>query len=190
MIRAIAFDCFGVILNDYGHNWVDSSGLAPQAQAEVHRLFRERDLGQLDGDEYYAHVAKVAGIDAAVLKAKEHGVAPLEPMLLSYIKNDLAKRYELYVASNASASLLTELLHQDGFDGIFKQVFVSSEMGVVKPRPEFYAKLLATVDVPAAEILFVDDRKPNADAAVSAGMQGYHYNQGFAAFKQYLEATI
>ncbi len=190
MIRAIAFDCFGVILNDYGHNWVDSSGLPEVAQAEVHRLFRERDLGKLDGDDYYSQVARVAGVDAAVLKAKEHGVAPLEPMLLSYIKNDLVNRYELYVASNASAGLLTELLHQDGFDGIFKHVFVSSEMGVIKPQPEFYAKLLSSVDVPAGEILFVDDRKPNVDAAVTAGMQGYHYSQGFAVFKQYLEATI
>jgi putative hydrolase of the HAD superfamily len=190
MIRAIAFDCFGVILNDYGHNWVDSSGLSDADQAEVHSLFRERDLGRLDGDEYYEQVAKVAGVDAVVLKAKEHGVAPLEPMLLSYIKNDLASRYELYVASNASANLLTELLHQDGFDGIFKHVFVSSEMGVIKPQPEFYTKLLSSVDVSAEGILFVDDRKPNVDAAVSAGMQGYHYNQGFAVFKEYLEATM
>lgn len=187
MIRAIAFDCFGVILNDYGHNWVDSSGLSAADRTEVHRLFRERDLGRLDGDEYYEQVAQVAGVDAAVLKAKEHGVAPLEPMLLSYIKNDLAKRYELYVASNASASLLTELLHQDGFDGIFTRVFVSSEMGVIKPQPEFYAKLLSSVDVPAGEILFVDDRDPNVDAAIAAGMQGYHYNQGFSAFKEYVE---
>lgn len=188
MIRAIAFDCFGVILNDYGHNWVDSSGLPDADQAEVHRLFRERDLGKLDGDEYYAQVARAAGVDAAVLKAKEHGVAPLDPMLLSYIKNDLASCYELYVASNASASLLTELLNQDGFDGIFKHVFVSSEMGVIKPQPEFYAKLLNSVNVPAAEILFVDDRKPNVDAAVTAGMHGYHYNQGFPAFKQYVSS--
>lgn len=187
MIRAIAFDCFGVILNDYGHNWVDGSGLPEAAQTEVHRLFRERDLGRLDGDEYYDQVAKVSGVDAAVLKAKEHGVAPLEPMLLSYIKNDLASRYELYVASNASASLLTELLHQDGFDGIFKHVFVSSQMGVIKPQPEFYTKLLSSVHVPASEILFVDDRKPNVDAAIAAGMQGYHYDEGFAAFKGYLE---
>ena len=187
MIRAIAFDCFGVILNDYGHNWVDSSGLSAEAQAEVHRLFRERDLGRLDGDRYYDEVARVAGVDAAVLRAKEHGVGPLEPMLLSYIKNELAKRYELYIASNASADLLTELLHQDGFDGIFKHVFVSSEMGVVKPQPEFYARLLSAVTVSAGDILFVDDRKPNVDAAIAAGMQGYHYNQGFAAFEDYLD---
>lgn len=187
-IRAIAFDCFGVILNDYGHNWVDSSGLPSEARAEVHRLFRERDLGKLDGDEYYDEVARVAGVDADVLRAKEHGVGPLEPMLLSYIKNDLAKRYELYIASNASANLLTELLHQDGFDGIFKHVFVSSQMGVIKPQAEFYTKLLSSVDVPAAEILFVDDRKPNVYAAIVAGMQGYHYNQGFAVFKEYLSS--
>ncbi len=187
MIRAIAFDCFGVILNDYGHNWVDSSGLPEAAQAEVHRLFRERDLGRLDGDEYYAQVAKVAGVDAAVLKAKEHSVTALEPMLLSYIKNDLAPRYELYIASNASAGLLKELLHQDGFDGIFQHVFVSSDMGVIKPQPGFYATLLGGVAVPAGEILFVDDREPNVKAAIAAGMQGYHYSQGFAAFREYIE---
>lgn len=186
MIKAIAFDCFGVLLNDYGHTWVDTAGLPADVQAEVHELFRKRDLGQMEGEEYYQAVAKATGADPLVLEQKEHGVEPLEPMLLSYIKNELAPKYDLFIASNASASLLTDLLQKDGFDHIFKHVFVSSDMGVVKPQPEFYAKMLAGISTPAEEILFVDDRQRNIDGALKAGMQGYCYDSGFAAFRDYI----
>jgi hypothetical protein len=57
-------------------------------------------------------VGEVSGVDPDVLRAREHGVSPIEPMLFSYIKNELAPRYELYIASNASASLLDELLQE------------------------------------------------------------------------------
>ena len=185
-IRAIAFDCFGVLLNDYGHNWVESSGLPADIQAEVHALFRKRDLGEIDNVAYYAAIQELAGIEPAVMEAREYGVQPIDPMLLHYIKNTLASRYELYIASNASASLLEDLLKKDGFTGIFAHIFVSSKMGVIKPEPGFYQSLLQNVSISASEILFVDDRKPNVDAAITAGMQGYHYCHGFASFNEYL----
>lgn len=187
MIRAIAFDCFGVLLSDYSHNWVDTSGLADDVQAQIHELFRQRDLGELEGDTYYTEVGKLAGIDPMILRAKEHHVGQLEPMLLDYIKSRLVGHYELYIASNSSASLLTELLTKEGFTGLFSHTFVSSEMGVIKPEPSFYNQMLHRVDLPAGEILFVDDRLPNVDAAIAAGMQGHHYTN-FAEFKNYFES--
>jgi hypothetical protein len=35
MIRAIAFDCFGVLLDDYGHNWVNQSELPEDVKAKL-----------------------------------------------------------------------------------------------------------------------------------------------------------
>ncbi len=191
MIRAIAFDCFGVLLDDYGHNWVNQSALPEDVKAKLHDLFRKRDLGEIADDEaYYRAVGEVSGVDADVLRAREHGVSPIEPMLFSYIKNELAPRYEIYIASNASASLLDELLQKEGFNTIFKHVFVSSNMGVVKPQAGFYEQILAKVDIPAEEILFVDDRQRNVDGAVAAGMQGYCYDSGLQALKRHLEEEV
>ncbi len=188
MIRAIAFDCFGVLLDDYGHNWVNQSQLSDDIKTKLHELFRKRDIGELaDDDEYYEQVSKIAGIDPDVLRAREHGVSPIEPMLFSYIKNDLAPHYQLYIASNASASLLKELLKKEHFNTIFQRVFVSSEMGVVKPQPEFYEQILAGIEVPVSEILFVDDRQRNVDGAIAVGMQGYTYTN-FHDFKKYFES--
>lgn len=188
MIRAIAFDCFGVLLDDYGHNWVNQSDLPDNVKAKLHDLFRKRDLGEIVDDEaYYKAVGEVSGVDADVLRAREHGVSPIEPMLFSYIKNELAPRYELYIASNASASLLDELLQKEGFNTIFKHVFVSSNMGVVKPQAGFYEQILARVDVPAEQILFVDDRQRNVDGAVAAGMRGHTYTK-LAELRQVIDS--
>jgi len=188
MIRAIAFDCFGVLLDDYGHNWVNESDLSPDVKTKLHELFRKRDIGELaNDDEYYERVGEIADVDPELLRAREHGVSPIEPMLFSYIKNQLAPRYKLYIASNASAHLLRELLQKEHFAGIFEYVFVSSEIGVIKPQPGFYAQILSSVSVSAEEILFVDDRQRNVDGAIEAGMQGYAY-AGFTQFKQFIES--
>lgn len=40
-----------------------------------------------------------------------------------------------------------------------------------KPAPEAYACAVATLQRPAGELIFVDDRQVNVDAALAAGLQ-------------------
>ena len=50
--------------------------------------------------------------------------------------------------------------------------FLSYEMRVLKPEPTYYDKVIRGLSLKPADIVFIDDRKENVDAATAAGMTG------------------
>ena len=79
-------------------------------------------------------------------------------------------RVDRYIASNYPV-WIDELHEQFSFDEHFEGVFVSCRLGVRKPDPAFFAKMLAQLEVPAERCVFVDDRRVNCDAAAAVGMR-------------------
>ncbi|MGH7288271.1 MAG: HAD family hydrolase [Myxococcota bacterium] len=57
----------------------------------------------------------------------------------------------------------------DAFDGLV----ISGHLGVAKPDPGIFAHLLETHRLAAAEVLFIDDRAPNVEAARASGIEGH-----------------
>jgi len=51
----------------------------------------------------------------------------------------------------------------------FTPCILSCEVGLEKPDPKIYELLLQEIQMPANQILFVDDRKENIDAALKLG---------------------
>jgi putative hydrolase of the HAD superfamily len=51
----------------------------------------------------------------------------------------------------------------------------SHRLNLAKPNPEIYVHAITGLGVPAAEILFIDDREDNILAARAAGMQAIQY---------------
>jgi len=75
---------------------------------------------------------------------------------------DLCKRLK----SDIKIAILsnTNILHYDYLRsafpvcGIFDQIFLSFELGLKKPDPLIYRKVLEVLDVPAEEVFYVDDK--------------------------------
>ncbi len=59
--------------------------------------------------------------------------------------------------------------------GNFRHAVWSHELLMRKPEPAIYTAAVKGLGVPAAEILFLDDRQENIDAAIAAGLQGLVY---------------
>ena len=47
----------------------------------------------------------------------------------------------------------------------FERCFLSYEMGLVKPNPEFFLRILEDLSVSPESCLFIDDRPENVDSA-------------------------
>ncbi len=58
----------------------------------------------------------------------------------------------------------------DFLNTIFDQMFLSYEMGMVKPDIEIYEEMVGQIGLPASQILFIDDNQINIDGAVKAGL--------------------
>jgi 2-haloacid dehalogenase len=59
----------------------------------------------------------------------------------------------------------------DWFDGIV----VSGAEGMIKPDPRLYARLLERYRIAAERAVFIDDNRPNVDAAAALGIHGIHF---------------
>jgi putative hydrolase of the HAD superfamily len=53
----------------------------------------------------------------------------------------------------------------------FERAFLSHEIGHLKPSREAFLAALEGLDLPASEVLFVDDGRSNVEAAASLGLQ-------------------
>lgn len=54
------------------------------------------------------------------------------------------------------------------------KIYLSQEMGVRKPEPEIYQRLLNEEDVSAEEAIFLDDNLANVEAARALGIHSVH----------------
>ena len=63
-------------------------------------------------------------------------------------------------------------------DSIFRRLFLSYQMKMLKPSQEIFGKMISEVGLEPSEMLFIDDSQANADAAAAAGLNVLHYVQG------------
>lgn len=64
--------------------------------------------------------------------------------------------------------------------GLFAHVVVSGEVKVAKPDPRAYEIVAARAGVPLAELVFIDDRQANVDAAAALGMDAIRFTDATA----------
>lgn len=66
-----------------------------------------------------------------------------------------------------------EQVIQTGLAEHFDHVFLSHEIGHLKPQPAAFKSVLQTLNCPAEEILFFDDNLENVEAATAMGFQSH-----------------
>lgn len=64
----------------------------------------------------------------------------------------------------------TNLIRGFGFYKPFSPCLLSCEMGLEKPDPKAYETLLKAIELPAKEIVFIDDKLENVEAAKKLGI--------------------
>ena len=180
MIKAFLFDFGGVIVRTEDssprHAWDERLGL-PHGSVEraVHHsdLWIQAQLGRLTEAAYWRGVAELLymhGEDIAALRRDYFSGDRLNYRLIELIRELRAKGYPIGLLSNESLALESRL-HMLGIADLFDHVFVSAQIGVMKPDTTAYRIALQALEVPAHEILFVDDALVDVRAAQALGMQ-------------------
>ena len=95
--------------------------------------------------------------------------------------NRLKGHYDLYLLSNnnpISMRDIAELFKSLGipFEETFKDLFISSEMKMLKPSAEIYREVIRRTGLQPGEILFIDDSMKNIDAALAQGIRAVFYD--------------
>lgn len=187
MIKAIIFDCYGVLVTD---SWLpfknEYFGQDPELMEKARYLNYQCDKGLIDYTEFLtslADLAKVSLPDVTALIEKNS----TNQSLFDYIR-ELKKSYKIGILSNAGSDHLRSLFSSDEIE-CFDAVALSYERGFVKPDPMAYRGVAQQLEVSENECVMIDDIQRNCSAAEDTGMKSILY-QNFSQFKEDLEKLL
>jgi FMN phosphatase YigB (HAD superfamily) len=90
-----------------------------------------------------------------------------------------------YLLSNTNILHMERILAEQPFLHGFDGHVLSYEVGLLKPDPKIYEHTLARIGLRAEQTAFIDDLKPNVEAARSVGMHAIQHHD-VAATRQWL----
>lgn len=179
MIRAIIFDCFGVLYVDasryfYEHAVPNSDRLTP----ELLSLNKAWDYGLIDRNEWLDSIAELTGLDREYVKTNVSGDHKRNQKLLDYAES-LRQQFKLGMCSNIGPDGMDEYFSKHEREKLFDTVVLSGEEGVTKPNPEIFRLVAERLGVRPDECVMIDDIEENCSGADAAGMQTivYHTNR-------------
>jgi putative hydrolase of the HAD superfamily len=193
----ILWDTGGVLLtNGWDHNERKTvfDALELEDRPEFERRHEEAndpwEKGTIDFDEYLARTVFYRDRPftlETIKRSIEDQSLPLADTALPILK-ELHQRGQVRMGqlNNESRELNDIRLERFGLKRYLSVFFCSAYVHLRKPDPAIYQLALEVLQIPASQIIFIDDRPKNAEAAGKLGMRGITYT-GSAALRAELQ---
>jgi FMN hydrolase / 5-amino-6-(5-phospho-D-ribitylamino)uracil phosphatase len=180
MIRAVVFDLMGTLLADPFREALEAGtgmGMRELLAVKNPDAWPAFERAEIDEAEFVRRFFTAGGAERtldidAFHRARREGYAWLPGM--RELVCGLEGRADRYIASNYPV-WVEEVRVQFGLDECSDGIFASCHLGVRKPAPEFFERLLDKVGHDPDRCLFVDDRQDNCDGAEAAGMRAHRF---------------
>lgn len=174
MIKAIIFDCFGVLAEDGWTPFKRKHILHdPKLVAEVARLGALSDRRVLSYEETIQAIAKLLKVNIQELRQAVDKKKP-NVELLELIANELKPHYKIGVMSNANYDVINELFEIEQAK-LFDAHVLSYETQLLKPDKKMFELMAKRLGLEMSECLFVDDQERHCMAAESYGLSSLQY---------------
>ncbi len=198
-VSAVLFD-YGLVLTGPPHPpaWAHMKTLLDASEDAFHLAYwRPRhayDDGTLTGEEYWQAVAHELHQPSnestvqALLEADTALWTQPNPAMIAWAAALQRAGIRTGILSNLGDRMEAGVRAQCPWLGAFHHLTFSHHLRTAKPDLAIYHHAARGLDVPTAEILFVDDREDNIAAALASGMQALRYTD-HAAFKEAMQAA-
>jgi len=173
------FDCFGVVVDWKSDHviplWakyakVSDDDFKRQTVEELNLV----ETGQISMPELWERVAKKLNIEPSGLEHIFIQCFKQKAKLDDGVVKLIQGLPESYLLSN-QMPLAAELCRKNGWFEYFRRVFLSFDVGYMKPDPRSYQVVLKELGVMPHDVVLVDDKKENVDSAIKCGMKGIVY---------------
>ncbi|MBB1091227.1 HAD family phosphatase [Rhodopseudomonas palustris] len=181
---ALLFDLGGVVIDfDLARTlkaWAVELGNDPSAMLATlarNDTFHRYETGHVTDAEFFASVRAALRLDLsddqlregwnAIFVGEIAGIAPLLARA--------ARRLPLYALSNTNDAHIAHF--SERYSGLlkpFRELFLSSQIGLRKPNAEAYDFVVNAIGVAPSRIVFFDDLAENIEAARKRGLQAVH----------------
>lgn len=182
-IDALLFDLGGVLVEiDFQRafaTWA-SAARVPASQIAARFTFdhayEAHERGEIDGDEYFAHLRNLLGLSLSTEEFLAGWnaifVGPLGG--IDRLLRQLAQSFPLYVFSNTNPAHRT--FWQSRYANLlapFSGIFCSYDLGARKPSAESFLEVCRRIGILPSRIAFFDDREENVLGARQAGLNAF-----------------
>jgi glucose-1-phosphatase len=178
---ALLFDLGRVVLDiDFnktllcwaGHAGCDVAHLVGRFSSRD-EIYRRHEKGEISDAEFFANLRALLGVELsdaqflegwnALFAGEIPGIAPLLARA--------ARQLPLYAFSNTNRPHVEHFSQAyAGVLGHFRQIFLSSSIGLRKPDAAAFDHVVEAIGIPAARILFFDDLVENIEGARARGL--------------------
>ncbi len=187
MIRAIIFDCFGVLATEAWVPFRDEYFGADASQLQkVNGLLKQLTTGHITDTAFWKHIASLTGLAPEAVRERVYANVPDE-QLFAYIAT-LDPTIKIALLSNAGKNRLGEIFTPEQLK-LFDVRAVSSEIGYAKPDEMAYRHVVELLGVSPDDCVFVDDQPRFLDGARAIGMKTIWY-QDFSQFRTELGTLL
>jgi glucose-1-phosphatase len=171
----IDIDSSQVMANWAGHAGVEPSELSRRFATD--ETFRRHETGLASDAEFFAALRNTLGVDLSDGQFLEgwNAIFAGEMPGIKALLARAAKQLPLYAFSNTNRPHV-EHFSQAFSDvlGHFKEIFLSSSIGLRKPDAAAYDHVIKAIGVPAERIVFFDDLAGNIEGARRQGLTVIH----------------
>jgi FMN phosphatase YigB (HAD superfamily) len=186
MVKAVIFDCFGVLTTDH---WKEFLATLPKAQVEPARtIIYKYDSSQLDESEFLAEVRALTGrLPIAVERLLDNEVSKNEELLV-YIRK-IKPFYKIGLLSNIGSNWIRKSFLSSVEQNLFDEMIFSYEVNMAKPDSGIFELAAARLGESPKNCVMVDDSDGHSAAASKTGMTAIVY-QDFEQLKRELDPLL
>jgi len=174
VIKAIIFDCFGVLAED---GWIPLKrkyvGDNRKLAEAISDIGKQNEYGFIDNETHIRKMAEIMDVDVDILR-KGLGIRVPNEELFEYIKKELKPKYKIGLMSNANYDVVHALFTPDQAI-MFDASVMSFESHLIKPDERMYQLIAQRLGVAMNECMFIDDQERYCVAAENYGMQAHFY---------------
>ena len=148
-------------------------------------LFDLLETGRISESEFRDEMRRISGeawSDEEIDKAWSTIILDFRPETMHMLTR-LREEFPLFLLSNTNSihfryydAQIRQRFNSSGLSAYFDKAFYSHEMGLRKPDPEIFHRLLRETGLNPENSLFVDDNAENIKTATELGFQTVHHN--------------
>lgn len=177
MIKGVIFDNGGVIVDDIWGKFIrdlkkKSGKRYAELRPKIGTLTNGAKVGEIPFIDFLDELKKITNDYNKIEKFTNKRCVRQE--VLNWIK-ELKNNYEVAVLSNDFGNFRNENKDWDPEKYFGKNIFYSSEIKMAKPDPDCFRYTLKKIDLRPREVVFIDDKEKNIDAALSLGLNAIKF---------------
>ncbi|KAJ5672846.1 hypothetical protein N7507_001973 [Penicillium longicatenatum] len=142
-------------------------------------LWYQYEQGGISSDQCYQRLSEMYGFSCEEIAStfrQSTGCLKPDPAMTDFLHELKGRQLPIYMMTNIPRLDFDQLRSVDYAWGLIDEIFASGYLGMRKPDGRFYEHVLAKIGVAASEVIFVDDREENVEAAQRLGMTGFLFS--------------